>query len=187
MLPTHSRFNAAELKAANAILSFSGEFEFLSNFHHSWLTYDDIRFKTAEHAFVYAKLRSFGALKVNRKEQKFRVVYDGENLTTITYDEFNSLHPGAAKRIGREVPPSTPDHLKQWDDGAKFDAMKAIVKAKFTDQALRNRLLATGDRMLVEGNTWGDRIWGAVSNGTHYIGDNRLGRILMKRRAKTRG
>ena len=38
------------------------------------------------------------------------------------------------------------------------------------------KLLATGDEHLEEGNTWGDTTWGTV-NG---IGENRLGRILMK-------
>ena len=41
---------------------------------------------------------------------------------------------------------------------------------------LKEKLLATGDEHLEEGNTWGDTTWGTV-NG---IGENRLGKILMK-------
>ena len=41
-------------------------------------------------------------------------------------------------------------------------------------------LIQTGDSVLIEGNTWGDRVWG-VCNG---VGENRLGRILMKIRSE---
>lgn len=37
-----------------------------------------------------------------------------------------------------------------------------------------------GDAELIEGNTWGDRIWG-VCDG---VGENRLGKILMRVRAE---
>ncbi len=41
-------------------------------------------------------------------------------------------------------------------------------------------LLSTGNRSLVEENTWGDTFWGTV-NG---YGENHLGRILIDIRAK---
>lgn len=47
---------------------------------------------------------------------------------------------------------------------------------------LRHALLATGNRILTEGNSWGDRFWGQV-NGT---GENQLGIILMDIREKLR-
>lgn len=40
---------------------------------------------------------------------------------------------------------------------------------------LMKELIATGTEELVEGNTWGDKIWGKVDG----IGENRLGKILM--------
>jgi predicted NAD-dependent protein-ADP-ribosyltransferase YbiA (DUF1768 family) len=43
---------------------------------------------------------------------------------------------------------------------------------------LAERLMATGDAELIEGNTWGDRYWGVV-DGT---GENRLDKHLMQRR-----
>ena len=59
--------------------------------------------------------------------------------------------------------------------------MEEIVRAKFTQNIeLADKLLATGDAYLEEGNTWGDRIWGTV-NGS---GANRLGFILMQVRAE---
>lgn len=55
------------------------------------------------------------------------------------------------------------------------------MREKFTQNTeLADKLLATGDAYLEEGNTWGDRIWGTV-NGS---GANRLGVILMQIRAE---
>lgn len=55
--------------------------------------------------------------------------------------------------------------------------MYEIVKAKFLqNKEIKEKLLLTGNEELIEGNTWGDRIWGTV-NG---VGENRLGKILMQ-------
>jgi len=61
--------------------------------------------------------------------------------------------------------------------------MYEICKAKFSQNTeLKKRLLSTGNEHLEEGNTWGDKIWGTV-NG---IGENRLGKILMRIREELR-
>ena len=50
----------------------------------------------------------------------------------------------------------------------------------------RTGLMLTGDKRLVEGNTWGDRFWGCVQEtpGGVWVGRNELGRILMATRDK---
>ena len=61
--------------------------------------------------------------------------------------------------------------------------MYEICKAKFTqNEDLKEKLLATGNDILEEGNTWGDRVCGTV-NG---VGENRLGKILMRVREELR-
>lgn len=61
--------------------------------------------------------------------------------------------------------------------------MYEICKAKFSQNTeLKKRLLSTGNENLEEGNTWGDKIWGTV----HGIGENRLGKILMRIREELR-
>jgi len=82
-----------------------------------------------------------------------------------------------AKRVGRTV------ILRPgWKD-MRVAVMNNLVRQKFNqDVWLRQMLLSTGDAELVEGNNWGDRFWG-VSRG---VGENVLGKILMKVRSELR-
>lgn len=82
--------------------------------------------------------------------------------------------PGEAKRRGRKIK-VRPD----WDD-VKVKVMNDLLHIKFIDPDLRNKLIATGDAELIEGNTWGDTFWG-VCNG---VGQNMLGKLLMQHRAR---
>ena len=90
-------------------------------------------------------------------------------------NEFLSLSPSDAKRLGRRV------RLRNdWED-VKDKVMYDICIAKFMqNKNLAQLLIETGDATLIEGNTWGDRVWG-VCDG---VGENRLGKILMQIRAK---
>lgn len=90
--------------------------------------------------------------------------------------QFTLLTPQEAKRLGRRIK-LRPD----WEQ-VKDGVMEAVLRAKFSDLELRNRLLATGDVELVEGNTHGDTYWG-VCDGK---GRNMLGKLLMKLRAEYR-
>lgn len=59
--------------------------------------------------------------------------------------------------------------------------MYGLLRQKFAPgSSLAARLQGTGDVILVEGNAWGDRFWGA-SGG---YGENYLGRLLMIVRAE---
>jgi ribA/ribD-fused uncharacterized protein len=168
----------------DAIMAFEKGFEFLSNFFPHRVKYDDIWFNTNEHAFVYAKMRSLGVLKVKRSEKIFKIQHTPRHVEIMPWSMFNDMSPGAAKKIGRKVEPLTPDHLKQWDKKTKFDVMETLTKLKYKDATLRTLLCGTGDRPLIEGNWWKDYIWGAVIHGDRFKGQNNLGEILMKRRRK---
>jgi ribA/ribD-fused uncharacterized protein len=79
--------------------------------------------------------------------------------------------PGEAKKAGRAL-----KYRADWDE-VKFKVMEECLRYKFTQHPeLGEKLLATEDAELIEGNTWGDTIWG-VSNG---VGENRLGKLLMQ-------
>lgn len=83
--------------------------------------------------------------------------------------------PGRAKRMGQKVA------LRPNWDTYKLDVMEMLVGEKFRiAEDLADLLLATGDAELVEGNTWGDTFWGVCGG----MGENHLGRILMRVRAE---
>lgn len=83
--------------------------------------------------------------------------------------------PAEAKRMGRTVT-LRPD----WEK-VKLAVMESVVYHKFAHNTdLRDKLLETGGAELVEGNNWGDRYWGRVDGR----GENHLGKILMRVRAK---
>lgn len=84
--------------------------------------------------------------------------------------------PSAAKKFGRRAPMRL-----TWDD-EKVSVMLTLLREKFASPDLAQRLLATGDATLIEGNWWGDRFWG-VCDGA---GENHLGRLLMQVRDELR-
>ena len=139
------------------INEFRGKYFFLSNFYEVPVTYRGITYRNNEAAFQAQKVSS-----------------EDERKT------FSALNPSEAKKKGRHV---TLRKDVDWDS-VKTTYMYEICLAKFSqNEELKNRLLATGDKHLEEGNTWGDRIWGTV-NG---VGENRLGKILMRVREELKG
>lgn len=84
--------------------------------------------------------------------------------------QFKGIFPGQAKRLGKTV-----ELRPEWDT-IKLGYMYILVKRKFQDhKELADKLLATGDDELVEGNYWGDKYWGKCRGE----GENNLGEILM--------
>ncbi|MCE7985531.1 MAG: NADAR family protein [Caldilinea sp. CFX5] len=138
------------------ITSFHGDYDFLSNFAYSPLTYEGETYPTVEHAFQAAK--TFDPAE----QQKVR----------------EASSPGSAKRLGRRVT------LRADWETVKYDIMLALLRQKFSAPDFRPKLLATGDADLIEGNTWGDRTWGCVQVKGQWVGKNHLGKLLMQVRAE---
>jgi len=84
--------------------------------------------------------------------------------------------PGQAKRLGARC-----KMRENWDH-IKIGVMREVIAQKFDDPDLQERLLATGEARLVEGNTWGDTFWGVCGG----VGLNNLGLLLMERRQQLR-
>lgn len=137
--------------------SFTGDYKFLSNFQPGEVFLDRLPYPSVEHAYQAAKT-------VNSEEREpIRLLF--------------GYQAGLAKRMGRKLT-VRPD----WDK-VKFDIMTDLVHQKFNlHPMLRDKLLATGDATLIEGNHWNDTVWG-VCNG---VGTNWLGQILMHVRAELR-
>jgi len=85
--------------------------------------------------------------------------------------------PAAAKHAGESFPPRA-----DWPQ-IKLAVMEQCVRFKFTHHPdLARKLMSTGNAQLQEGNTWNDRYWGVCGG----VGENHLGKILMKVRAELR-
>jgi hypothetical protein len=84
--------------------------------------------------------------------------------------------PGKAKKLGMKV------KLRLDWEQVKLGVMEDLLRQKFSNDLLKAQLLATGTQELVEGNDWGDRFWGVCEG----VGENHLGKILMKIRAELR-
>lgn len=135
----------------NRITNFHEEqYAFLSNFYEVCVTYDGLTYGSNEAAFQAQKCLTL--------EEKL---------------PFTKVRPSKSKSMGRRVL-LRPD----WEK-VKVGIMEEIVRAKFTQNPeLAQKLLDTGDKILVEGNTWGDKCWGVdIRTG---LGENHLGKILMK-------
>lgn len=141
--------------APQKIAEFQGEYRFLSNFYPAEVIYEGTVYPTSEHAYQAAK-----TLDLNERR---RIA----GMPT----------PAEAKAAGRAL-----RYRDDWEH-VKFSVMEAVVRDKFMRHPdLAAKLLASGDAVLEEGNTWGDRVWGIYEGQ----GENRLGLILMKVRSELR-
>jgi ribA/ribD-fused uncharacterized protein len=136
------------MKMAKRIGEFRGKYYFLSNFSSYPVTHDGWTYQNNEAAFQ--------AMKVADRSKR---------------EGFTQLPPNKAKPKGRNV------RLRPDWEQVKEQFMYEIVLAKFTqNDDLKQKLLDTGDALLIEGNTWDDTEWG-VCRGR---GQNKLGKILMR-------
>jgi len=114
-------------------------------------------------------------------EQKFQAA---KTLDPILKAEILLLTPGGSKRRGNEIK-LRPD----WEE-VKYQVMLDCVREKFARPAYGALLLATGDAVLIEGNTWHDNVWGICvcdrCQSDARVGTNLLGEILMKVRSELR-
>lgn len=139
---------------SNEISEFKGINSFLSNFHPSTIMVDGNIYRTVEHAFQASKA-------VSRKD------HEAVRLENT---------PAEAKARGRTI-----QIRGDWEEVKKV-VMKKLVRAKFQqNKHLLDRLLATGEKELIEGNLWHDIVWGVCHCSRHGgRGENLLGKILME-------
>ena len=135
------------------INGFFDEFRFLSNFWYAEVTMGGYSYPTVEHAYQAAKFSDPEERKLIRE------------ATT----------PGRAKRVAWKMVPD-PD----WDNG-RISVMRELVQQKFArHEDLRIQLLLTHPHELEETNHWGDHFWGRCVVHGELLGENQLGKILMK-------
>ncbi|MBB6121858.1 NADAR family protein [Nocardiopsis algeriensis] len=141
----------------------------LSQWWPAEFTADGTSYRTAEHYMMAGKARLFG---------------DEEILEEI----LRADHPRQAKALGRKVRGFVQE---EWE-AARFGIVVEGSVAKFGhDPALRDYLLGTGKRVLVEASPR-DRVWGIGMGAAHddaerpenWRGLNLLGFALMEARAR---
>lgn len=130
------------------------EYHFLSNFCSSPISYGGRTYPSVEHFFQ--------AMKTKDDVQRRLIAEAGT--------------PGLAKKMGRSVV------LREDWNQIKLVVMAFGIMCKFNDPDLKTKLVDTYPHDLVEGNWWGDDIWGVdIKTGQ---GRNYLGQLLMILRAQ---
>lgn len=146
------------------INNFSGDYIFLSNFFFSHLIWQGVGFNNVEAAFQASKLPK-----------------DIKKYATV-FHLFCVLKASDAKALGGIIP------IRNDWELVKFDIMEQLLREKFKYQPLADKLIATGNAELIEGNYWHDNTWGRCSCAKckvlHHEQDNMLGKLLMKIRGE---
>lgn len=146
------------LDTTERVRFYEHDFYVLSNFSAFRLTWNGVDFDTSEHAYHWEKFH--GHPGIQRAIKDARSAHEAFKL---------------AERHRH-------DRRFDWDD-AKVEIMRRILRAKAAQhEYVRRKLLATGDRELVE-DSWRDDFWGW---GPNQDGLNMLGKLWMEIRAELR-
>jgi hypothetical protein len=139
---------------------FKGKYAFLSNMYKTRVTIRDHEYNCTETFYQAMK----GA--------------DPSDVTTVQA----AGNGYEAKALGKKVTARA-----DWSE-TKVGFMREALAAKFESPSLRKKLLATGERSLIESNHWHDNFWGTCTcdNHVYTTGNNVLGYLLMELRKKLR-
>ena len=126
------------------INEFKGKYFFLSNFYRVPLSYNGMRYCSAEAAFQAQKCPARAK-------------------------EFFTLSPSQAKALGRKV-----RLRSDWEEVKDSIMEEIVTAKFKQNPKLLSLLLETGDEELVEGTTWNDTYWGidlATGKGLNKLGN----------------
>ena len=152
-------------RTTDGAVLFYGRDSIFSNFHDASFTVDGITYNCSEQYYQHKK-----------------AVYVGEN--EIAMKILNSNDATEQHKLGKKL--ATDD--EQWKNVMAKQVMEAAVKAIFEQNpALKDILLSTGNKMLVECNQY-DKVWGIglklnnddALDRNKWQGENALGQILIQ-------
>ena len=132
------------------VKEFRNKYHFLSNFFPTKIIIDGLEYNSTEHYFQSMK---FTDLKIQEKVR-------------------NAPTPSIAKKIAKKF-----RKREDWYE-INLHVMERALRVKFEIPELREKLIATDEMYLQEGNRWNDTFWGVDLNTGK--GENHLGRLLMK-------
>lgn len=149
-----------KLDTDTQVFFYEQDFYVLSNFSAFTLIWKGIRFDTAEAAYHWEK-------------------FEGTGYTTIQEAIRCAISAHEAFKIAQDCKQC---YRRDWHS-AKVEVMRQILLAKATQhEYVRRKLLATGDRELIE-DSWRDDFWGW---GENRRGRNMLGKLWMEIRTSLR-
>jgi ribA/ribD-fused uncharacterized protein len=144
------------------VFFYEQDFYVLSNFSAFNLQWSGLTFPTSEHCYHW--------LKFNRPGDDQHDVRASIRLAPSAHEAFKIAERNKAHR------------REDWDE-VKVELMRDILRAKVAQhEYVRRKLLATGDRELIE-DSWRDDYWGW---GPNRDGKNMLGKLWMEVRAELR-
>lgn len=137
----------------NTIFGMFEDNRYLSNFHRCKINHLGYEWPSTEHAYMVSKV---------------------SDLTLQTqYQDIQNMTCDQVKRWG-----STCELRSDWEE-LKYGFMFQITLEKYLRHSeLRDKLLATGGKKIVEANSWGDQYWGYDVD--KKSGENNLGKLLME-------
>lgn len=153
----------------DSILAFRGEYYYLSNFSDFPILYRGQLWPTSEHLFQGLKtlIPSFReTIRLARTPSEAKK-YGRYRMVNVEGVQYKMLRP-------------------DWDE-VKIEVMKHVIDLKFNQHKdIANKLMATNEKILIEGNTWCDNFWG-ICNCKKCTDKtiprlNMLGIILMTKR-----
>lgn len=135
-----------QFKTSGCIKGFFNEYRFLSNFHYEPIEFEDRIYPCVENAYQASK-----------------------SLDLEIRAKFENLSAKEAQNYGQKI------HIRSdWDD-IKYSVMEKLIRLKFRNKDLYEKLQQTSGFLLEETNWWGDKYWGVFKGE----GLNNLGKILM--------
>lgn len=152
------------LDTPERICFYEQDFYVLSNFSSFQVRWGPYTFQTAEHMYHWRRFFLAGGYSADALADK--IMHATSAHDAFRYAQGNKVH-----------------QVDHWDD-IKVGEMREILRLKAEQhEYVRRKLLATGDRELVE-NSWRDDFWGW---GPNRNGQNVLGKLWMELRAELRG
>ena len=141
------------MKDLYIVWEFRGPYRWLSNFHEVTIEFEGDTYPSTEAAYQAAKCANI---------EDRALFFSDTKITSAT-----------TKVLGSQV-----KLREDWTDDLRLDIMFHLNHQKFLNSRdLGDKLLATGEAILMEGNLWGDTFWGVdLLSG---VGKNHLGQILM--------
>lgn len=137
------------------IYKFRNEYSWLSNFYPCEVELEGIKYSSVENAYMSAK----------SNDSKWK-----EFCRTNSAKE--------VKKKSKEI-----ELIDNWNK-KKISIMKKLLEQKFNQFPFNQKLLATKNQNIIEGNEWNDEFWGINLKKNPNYGENMLGRLIMSIRSK---